>query len=65
MNVSVANGWGIVKQVVDLCMKQPEGRYVLVKDPNKAMIRLYSVPADAFGEGGEDGGEEEEGEEEQ
>ena len=61
MNVSIANGWGIVKQVVELCMKQPEGRYVLVKDPNKAIIRLYAVPADAFGEEGE--GEEEDGEE--
>lgn len=64
MNVSIANGWGIVKQVVELCMKQPEGRYVLVKDPNKAIIRLYAVPADAFEEGGEEE-DEEEGEEEQ
>ncbi|CDZ98729.1 eukaryotic translation initiation factor 3 subunit 7 [Phaffia rhodozyma] len=48
MNLSVANGWGIVRTIVDLCMKQPEGRYVLVKDPNKAIVRLYSVPDDAF-----------------
>ena len=34
MAVSLANGWGIVRMIVDLCMKQPEGRYVLVKDPN-------------------------------
>ena len=35
LNVSLANGWGIVRTVADMCMKQPEGKYVLVKDPNK------------------------------
>ncbi|GBE79807.1 Eukaryotic translation initiation factor 3 subunit D [Sparassis crispa] len=48
LNVSLANGWGIVRTVTDLCMKQPEGKYVLVKDPNKPVIRLYSVPLTAF-----------------
>jgi len=35
LNVSLANGWGIVRTVTDMCMKLPEGKYVLVKDPNK------------------------------
>ena len=35
LNVSLANGWGIVRTVTDLCMKMPEGKYVLIKDPNK------------------------------
>jgi translation initiation factor 3 subunit D len=35
LNVSVPNGWGIVRTITDLCMKYPEGKYVLVKDPNK------------------------------
>lgn len=35
LNVSLANGWGIVRTVTDLCMKMPEGKYVLVKDPNR------------------------------
>lgn len=34
MNVSLNNGWGIVRTIADLAMKQPEGKYVLVKDPN-------------------------------
>jgi Eukaryotic translation initiation factor 3 subunit 7 (eIF-3) len=37
LNVSLANGWGIVRTVTDLCLKMPEGKYVLVKDPNKVM----------------------------
>jgi translation initiation factor 3 subunit D len=35
MNVNLGNGWGIVRTIADLCLKQPEGKYVLVKDPNK------------------------------
>jgi translation initiation factor 3 subunit D len=27
-----------------------EGKYVLVKDPNKAVLRLYSVPLHTFEE---------------
>lgn len=41
LNVSLANGWGIVRTVTDLCMKMPEGKYVLVKDPNK--VRPFSL----------------------
>ncbi|WVF72331.1 eukaryotic translation initiation factor 3 subunit D [Kwoniella sp. CBS 6097] len=48
MNVSLANGWGIVRTIADLLLKQPEGKYVLVKDPNNPQIRLYKVPDDAF-----------------
>ncbi|KAI0268148.1 translation initiation factor eIF-3 subunit D [Gloeopeniophorella convolvens] len=57
LNISLANGWGIVRTVADLCMKMPEGKYVLIKDPNKPVIRLYAVPFSAFT--GEDEDEEE------
>lgn len=43
MNISLANGWGIVRTVVDLAMKQPEGRYVLVKDPNNVSVRVFPL----------------------
>ncbi|KAE9407285.1 translation initiation factor eIF-3 subunit D [Gymnopus androsaceus JB14] len=55
LNVSLANGWGIVRTVADLCMKMPEGKYVLVKDPNKPVIRLYAIPASTFSGEDEDG----------
>ncbi|KLO10228.1 translation initiation factor eIF-3, subunit D [Schizopora paradoxa] len=48
LNMSLPNGWGIIRTITDLCMKQPEGKYVLVKDPNRPVIRLYSVPMTAF-----------------
>lgn len=34
MNVNLANGWGIVRTIVDLVMKQGEGKYCLIRDPN-------------------------------
>ncbi|KAG8715705.1 hypothetical protein FRC08_010261 [Ceratobasidium sp. 394] len=65
LNVNLTNGWGIVRTVADLCMKQPEGKYVLVKDPNRSVIRLYAVPMSAFtGEEEEEVVEEEAPEEE-
>lgn len=48
MNVNLANGWGVVRTIVDLIMKQPEGKFVLLRDPNQPKIRLYRVPFDAF-----------------
>jgi translation initiation factor 3 subunit D len=35
MNINLSNGWGVVRTIADLCLKQPEGKYVLLKDPNK------------------------------
>lgn len=48
INLNTANMWGIVKSIVDLCMKLKEGKYVLVKDPAKPQVRIYEVPPDAF-----------------
>ncbi|KAI9701920.1 MAG: hypothetical protein M1836_001264 [Candelina mexicana] len=54
MNLSLSNGWGIVRTITDMCLKMPEGKYVLVKDPNKPVLRLYEVPAHTFEEDGEE-----------
>ncbi|CBI29563.3 unnamed protein product, partial [Vitis vinifera] len=48
INLNTTNMWGIIKSIVDLCMKLNEGKYVLVKDPSKPQVRIYEVPADAF-----------------
>ena len=70
MNLGLSNGWGIVRTIVDLVMKLSESsdaaegengavkardkKYVLVKDPNKSVIRLYEVPLYSFEEDGEE-----------
>ena len=40
LNVSLVNGWRIVRTITVMCMKMPEGKYVLVKDPNKVCMNL-------------------------
>ncbi|KAI1118816.1 eukaryotic translation initiation factor 3 subunit D [Nemania sp. NC0429] len=54
MNLSLANGWGIVRTICDMCLKREEGKFVLIKDPNKSILRLYEVPAGSFDDDGED-----------
>ncbi|KAL2263709.1 hypothetical protein VTK26DRAFT_5565 [Humicola hyalothermophila] len=63
MNLQLSNGWGIVRTIADMCLQREEGKYVLVKDPNKSILRLYEVPAGSLDEDEEDG-EAEEGAEE-
>ncbi|QKX55233.1 uncharacterized protein TRUGW13939_02325 [Talaromyces rugulosus] len=56
MNLNLGNGWGIVRTIVDLIRSLEDDeedeaspkKYVLVKDPNKSVIRLYSVPTNTF-----------------
>jgi len=48
INLSMDNAWGIVRCVLDLVMAQKDGKYLIVKDPNKAMIRLYDIPDSTF-----------------
>ena len=38
MNVNMSNGWGIVRTVINWVLQQPEGKYVLVKDPNQVGV---------------------------
>ncbi|KAI0175637.1 eukaryotic translation initiation factor 3 subunit D [Hypoxylon sp. FL1284] len=54
MNLSLSNGWGIVRTIADMCLNRGDGKFVLVKDPNKSILRLYEVPAGSFDEEGEE-----------
>jgi len=53
MNLSLSNGWGIVRTIVDLVRgmsddSEGDKKYVLVKDPNKSVVRLYDIPLSTF-----------------
>ncbi|CAA9957451.1 hypothetical protein CFE70_001028 [Pyrenophora teres f. teres 0-1] len=50
MALNLNNGWAIVRTIVDMVLRMEEGKYVLVKDPNKSLLRLYSVPMHTFEE---------------
>jgi translation initiation factor 3 subunit D len=59
--MSLPQMWGVVKMICDLMMSQEDGKYVLMKDPNKPIMRLYSVPLMTFETDDEDSDEDEEG----
>lgn len=40
--------FGILKDLVDRLMDMPEGRYVLLRDPNKNAVKVFKVPSNAF-----------------
>lgn len=48
INLHMENCWGIVRAIIDVCLKLEEGKYIIVKEPNKPVMRLYSVPDNAF-----------------
>ena len=48
--------------LADKFMTLDDGKYVIMKDPNKPIVRIYSVPAETFED--EDEEDEEEGEDE-
>jgi len=48
INLNLDNCWGIVKGFVDLIDRHEPGKFVIVKDANKPLIRMYSVPDNAF-----------------
>lgn len=48
INLKLDNAWGVLKHLIQICMKLDEGKYVILKDPMKPVIRIYSVPQDTF-----------------
>jgi len=62
ITMSPQNMWGIIKMLADKFMTLDDGKYVIMKDPNKPIVRIYSVPAETFED--EDEEDEEEGEDE-
>lgn len=47
MNLNVGHSWGVLKTIIDILYKQLEdGQYVLVKDPLKGALKLYSIGDD-------------------
>jgi translation initiation factor 3 subunit D len=59
MNLSLSNGWGIVRTIADMCLNHGGNKFILVKDPNKPIVRLYEIPAGSFDEDDEEDGHEE------
>lgn len=69
INLNLNNAWGIVKMLCSMLLAKEDGKYVMLKDPNKPVIRIFSVPADTFvaeeDEDEEEGDDEEDADEEE
>ena len=42
--------WAMLRMFVTMFHKQEEGKYVLMREPNKAVLTMYKVPQDTFEE---------------
>jgi len=58
MTLNQGTMWGYIRLFIKLLEKEPEGKYVIMRDPNRAIVRIYGVPAGTF----EDSDEEDEDE---
>jgi len=64
INLNLDNAWGILRCIVDTCMKLKEGKYLIMKDPNKPVIRIYDIPDDTFESDDDDDDDDEDDDEE-
>lgn len=62
ITLDMSHCWGVLQAIIDVCMKLDGGKYLILKDPNKPIMRIYRVPADTF-ESDDDDSEDEEDEE--
>ena len=53
INVKTRGLWGSLKVLLDKLRALEDGHFLLLRDPNKPTIHVYSVPADAFASEGE------------
>lgn len=60
INLNMDNAWGILRCIIDTCLKLPEGKHLLLKDPKKPSLLLYDIPNDTFEEESEGDSEEDE-----
>jgi len=47
INLNPKNTWAVLRKIIEVCMAQPPGKYVLMRDPNKPVVRLYAIPETA------------------
>jgi len=40
--------WAVFRSFVHMLLKQKDGKYVLMRNPNKSTLHLYSVPSETF-----------------
>lgn len=41
INLNMNNAWGILMTLIDIFLKKEQGKYLILKDPNKVMNSLW------------------------
>lgn len=59
------NMFGILRTIIDLVMQWEDGKYLILKDPTKSVLRMYELPWDTFRSDDESGEEEDEEEDQE
>jgi len=63
ISLNLDNAWGILRVIIELFMKRPPGKYLLLKDPSQQVVRVYSLPEGTFDSSAEESSESSEAEE--
>ena len=42
MTLDIGNAWGVLHAIIDTCLEQPPGKYLIMKDPNQ--VTEFSHP---------------------
>jgi len=50
ITLSETQMWAMIRMFVTMFAKQEEGKYVLMREPNKAVLTMYKVPQETFEE---------------
>ena len=48
ITLNVNNMWGIMKMLIDLLFAKDDGKFVIARDANKPLVRIYAVPPNTF-----------------
>jgi translation initiation factor 3 subunit D len=48
ITLSEGQMWAMIRMFVTMLQKQEDGKYVLMRNPNKAVLTLYKVPPETF-----------------
>lgn len=48
INLNMDNGWAILRCIIDTLMKLDDGKYLILKNPNKPLLLIYSIPDSTF-----------------
>ena len=47
-NLNLDNAWGELRCIIDTCLKLDQGKYLILKDPNKPALLIYDIPNETF-----------------